>query len=264
MDQYGPRLRAASGTICTPPRRSSTRSVWRTCGVKWRKLAELRLQLESRARGLQRDLPRVSRRIRSSTGSANSRAGPGRRASTATSATTRRRTWPRPSRRSAWAPGRSRESPPRRCRSTPWKRPTRRRRRRWSTPRWRLVDELPEGTPADKVLEHWLASARRDDEARGVIWPEDPGRRAGPERHRLADLPELPDRPGFDQRAVLQRPPDPSYNPDKCIFEAAVYELYPNGEEPQTEWEHTPPGDPRWRAVCSRRTSRTWPRCSRR
>ncbi len=34
----------------------------------------------------------------------------------------------------------------------------------------RLVDELPEGTPADKVLEHWLAAARRDDErARGDL-----------------------------------------------------------------------------------------------
>ncbi|WP_283611757.1 aromatic ring-hydroxylating oxygenase subunit alpha, partial [Mycolicibacterium poriferae] len=38
----------------------------------------------------------------------------------------------------------------------------------------RLVDELPEGTPADQVLQHWLASARRDDEARGVIWPTIP------------------------------------------------------------------------------------------
>ena len=37
----------------------------------------------------------------------------------------------------------------------------------------RLVDELPEGTPADKVLKHWLESARRDDAARGVIWPTD-------------------------------------------------------------------------------------------
>ena len=35
----------------------------------------------------------------------------------------------------------------------------------------RLVDELPEGTPPDKVLEHWLASARRDDEARGADHP---------------------------------------------------------------------------------------------
>ncbi|OMC07954.1 (2Fe-2S)-binding protein, partial [Mycolicibacter heraklionensis] len=38
----------------------------------------------------------------------------------------------------------------------------------------RLVDELPEGTPADKVLEHWLASARRAAAARGVIWPTIP------------------------------------------------------------------------------------------
>jgi hypothetical protein len=39
------------------------------------------------------------------------------------------------------------------------------------------------------------------------------------------------------------------YDPDKCIFEAAVYELYPEGQEPQTEWEFTPVGDPAWRTV---------------
>ena len=126
----------------------------------------------------------------------------------------------------------------------------------------RLVDELPEGTPADKVLEHWLASARRDDAARGGDLAGDPAGCAGAERHRLADLPELPDRTGTHQRPVLQRAARPGYDPDKCIFEAAVYELYPEGEEPQTEWEYT-----RWAiragAACCRRTSRTWPRCSR-
>ena len=35
----------------------------------------------------------------------------------------------------------------------------------------RLVDELPEGTPPQEVHRHWLESARRDDAARGVIWP---------------------------------------------------------------------------------------------
>ena len=28
-------------------------------------------------------------------------------------------------------------------------------------------------------------------------------------------------------------------DPDKCIFEAAVYELYPEGEAPETDWEYT-------------------------
>ena len=31
------------------------------------------------------------------------------------------------------------------------------------------------------------------------------------------------------------------YDPDKCIFEAAVYELYPEGEAPETEWTYTQP-----------------------
>jgi hypothetical protein len=39
------------------------------------------------------------------------------------------------------------------------------------------------------------------------------------------------------------------YDPDKCIFEAAVYELYPEGEAPDTEWERTPADDPRWGSV---------------
>ena len=33
------------------------------------------------------------------------------------------------------------------------------------------------------------------------------------------------------------------YDPDKCIFEAAVYELFPEGEAPGTRWEYTEPGD---------------------
>ena len=31
------------------------------------------------------------------------------------------------------------------------------------------------------------------------------------------------------------------YDPDKCIFEVAVYELYPDGEAPQTQWEYADP-----------------------
>jgi hypothetical protein len=32
-------------------------------------------------------------------------------------------------------------------------------------------------------------------------------------------------------------------DPDKCIFEGAVYELWPEGEAPETEWEYTEPAD---------------------
>ena len=32
-------------------------------------------------------------------------------------------------------------------------------------------------------------------------------------------------------------------DPDKCIFEAAVYELYPEGGAPETEWEYTEAAD---------------------
>ena len=32
-------------------------------------------------------------------------------------------------------------------------------------------------------------------------------------------------------------------------FEVAVYELYPKGQEPQTEWQYTPKESPDWRSV---------------
>jgi nitrite reductase/ring-hydroxylating ferredoxin subunit len=38
-------------------------------------------------------------------------------------------------------------------------------------------------------------------------------------------------------------------DPNKCIFEAAVYELFPPGGEPKTKWGFTPPEDPAWRSV---------------
>jgi phenylpropionate dioxygenase-like ring-hydroxylating dioxygenase large terminal subunit len=39
------------------------------------------------------------------------------------------------------------------------------------------------------------------------------------------------------------------YDLNSCIFEAACYELYPEGEEPQTEWVHMAADDPGWRTV---------------
>lgn len=113
----------------------------------------------------------------------------------------------------------------------------------------RLVDELPEGTPADKVLEHWLDSARRDDADRGVIWPIIGADVLGQAGTAWQIFPNFQIGQGLTSALCYSARPNPSYNPDKCIFEVAVFELFPEGEEPQTQWEHTPVGDPNWRSV---------------
>ncbi len=129
VHQHGSRLRTAGRLPVS--RREDPRPVRSgEHALQVAQMAELRLQLEGRDGGLQRDLPRVHHASRSSTSSASSRAGPRRRASTATSATTRRRAWTRPSPRSGSAPA-TRASRPRRCRSTRWRRPTPPPPRRW-------------------------------------------------------------------------------------------------------------------------------------
>ena len=113
----------------------------------------------------------------------------------------------------------------------------------------RLVDELPEGTPADKVLEHWLSSARRDDEARGVIWPTIPADILGQSGTAWQLFPNFQIGQGLTSALCYSARPDPSYDPGKCIFEVAVFELYPKGQEPETVWEYTPKDSPNWRSV---------------
>jgi len=113
----------------------------------------------------------------------------------------------------------------------------------------RLVDELPEGTPADEVLQHWLASARRDDEARGVTWPTIPPDILGQSGTAWQIFPNFQVGQGLTSALCYSARPDPGYNPDKCIFEVAVFELYPKGEEPETEWAYTPKDSPNWLSV---------------
>lgn len=114
----------------------------------------------------------------------------------------------------------------------------------------RLKDELPEGTPADQVLKHWIESARQADEARGVIWPTvDPA-------HVAASGTAWQVFPNFQighavNNALCYSARPYGYNPDKCIFEAAVYELFPDGKEPQTEWEYSPATEEAWCYVLS-------------
>jgi phenylpropionate dioxygenase-like ring-hydroxylating dioxygenase large terminal subunit len=112
----------------------------------------------------------------------------------------------------------------------------------------RLVDELPEDTPAGKVLEHWLSSARRDDASRGVIWPTIDPEHLGKSGTAWQIFPNFQIGQGLTSALCYSARPY-GYNPDKCIFEVSVYELYPRGQQPQTEWVYTPAGDPNWLSV---------------
>jgi len=112
----------------------------------------------------------------------------------------------------------------------------------------RLVDELPEGTPADKVLKHWLDSARRDDAARGVIWPTVAPEQVGKSGTAWQIFPNFQIGHAVNNMLCYSARPF-GYDPDKCIFEAAVYELYPRGKEPSAEWEYLPVDHPTWGSV---------------
>jgi phenylpropionate dioxygenase-like ring-hydroxylating dioxygenase large terminal subunit len=106
----------------------------------------------------------------------------------------------------------------------------------------RLADELPEGAPPDQVMKHWVESARRDDAARGVIWPT-----VDPEQTREAGkswliFPNLRPGHGLNNALCYQARPY-GYDPDKCVFEVYTLELFPKGEAPATQWVHTPPED---------------------
>jgi phenylpropionate dioxygenase-like ring-hydroxylating dioxygenase large terminal subunit len=102
----------------------------------------------------------------------------------------------------------------------------------------RLKDELPEGTPAGEVLQHWLKSARADDAARGVIWPTVDPSHTAKSGTAWQVFPNFQIGHAVNNMLCYAARPYGS-DPGKCIFEAAVYELYPAGEEPKTEWNYT-------------------------
>ncbi len=114
----------------------------------------------------------------------------------------------------------------------------------------RLKDELPPETPPGEVLAHWIASARRDDEARGVIWPNVDPAHVGKSGTAWQIFPNF--QIGHAVNNMLCYAARPYGNdPDKCIFEAAVYQLYPAGEAPETEWEFCPATEEAWCYVLS-------------
>jgi phenylpropionate dioxygenase-like ring-hydroxylating dioxygenase large terminal subunit len=112
----------------------------------------------------------------------------------------------------------------------------------------RLPHELPEGTPGDKVLKHWLDSARRDDVARGVIWPTVDPQHVGKSGTAWQIFPNFQIGHAVNNALCYSARPFGT-DPNKCIFEAVTYELYPKGAEPKTEWLYTPVDDPAWLSV---------------
>jgi phenylpropionate dioxygenase-like ring-hydroxylating dioxygenase large terminal subunit len=112
----------------------------------------------------------------------------------------------------------------------------------------RLMDELPEGTPAPQVLKHWLESAQRDDAARGVIWPEVAPATVGKSGTAWQLFPNLQIGHAVHNALCYSARPF-GYDPNKCIFEVAVLGLFPKGQEPKTQWVYTLKDDPAWGTV---------------
>jgi hypothetical protein len=112
----------------------------------------------------------------------------------------------------------------------------------------RLVDELPEGTSAGEVARHWFESARRDDLARGVRWPD-----ISPEQFAKCGSSWTV----FPNLKIIQLPTAAichafrpyGFDPVKCIYEAVALERFPDGEEPRTQWLATPADHADWLRV---------------
>ncbi|MBE7204308.1 MAG: aromatic ring-hydroxylating dioxygenase subunit alpha [Parafilimonas terrae] len=112
----------------------------------------------------------------------------------------------------------------------------------------RLVDELPEDAAPAEIIAHWLKSARADDAARGVTWPEVP-----PEIKKESGLawglwPNQNILHG-ETFALCYRVRPNGDDPDTCIFESYALERFPAGEEPVTEWTHAEPTGENWGSV---------------
>ncbi|MCT2400177.1 aromatic ring-hydroxylating oxygenase subunit alpha [Novosphingobium mangrovi (ex Huang et al. 2023)] len=112
----------------------------------------------------------------------------------------------------------------------------------------RLVDELPETATPTEIIAHWIKSAKADDAARGVIWPEVP-----PEIKKESGLawglfPNQNILHG-ETFALCYRVRPYGDDPNKCIFESYALERFPEGEEPETEWVYADPTGENWGSV---------------
>jgi hypothetical protein len=98
------------------------------------------------------------------------------------------------------------------------------------------------------VIKHWLEQARKDDAARGVIWPT-----ITPQQMSEAGLawhvfPNLSILQGVTF-ALCYRARPYGNDPNKCLFEAYALERFPEGEEPDTKWTYGDPTAENWGPV---------------
>jgi nitrite reductase/ring-hydroxylating ferredoxin subunit len=112
----------------------------------------------------------------------------------------------------------------------------------------RLVDELPEGTPAPEVIKHWLASAKADDAKRGVIWPTITPEQMAKAGLAWAIFPNMSILQGITF-ALCYRARPYGDDPNKCIFESYAIERFPEGQEPKPEWVYAEPTAEGWGKV---------------
>jgi phenylpropionate dioxygenase-like ring-hydroxylating dioxygenase large terminal subunit len=103
-----------------------------------------------------------------------------------------------------------------------------------------LPNVLPEGTPAADVLRYWLDTARAKDEARGVFWPKVDPAHVAASGTAWQIFPNQQIGHAVNNMLCYQARPFGD-DPDKCYFEVAVYELYPEGNAPATEWDYAEP-----------------------
>jgi phenylpropionate dioxygenase-like ring-hydroxylating dioxygenase large terminal subunit len=112
----------------------------------------------------------------------------------------------------------------------------------------RLVDELPEAATPQECIAHWLKSAKADDAARGVIWPEVPPAVKHEAGLAWGLFPNQNILHG-ETFALCYRVRPYGDNPDKCVFETYALERFPEGEAPETEWVYAEPTGEKWGLV---------------
>ncbi len=105
-----------------------------------------------------------------------------------------------------------------------------------------LVDELPEGTPSPEVLGYWITRSKQIDAENGVVWPEVPSSHTAQAGTAWQIFPNFQIGHAVNNMLCYMARPY-GEDPNKCYFEAAVFQLYPEGEAPETEWEYVEPQD---------------------